>query len=512
MSNSHIEDNKRIAKNTMMLYVRMLFGMLVSLYTTRVVLQTLGAEDYGINNLVGGVVGLMGIVTSLLSQGTSRFITIALGRNNSVELENTFSAALTIHIVLASLIFFLGELIGPELIRSLNISFDRLDAAQFVFQLSLVGAVVGIIQAPYHAAITAHERMNVYAYISIFDIIAKLLIVYLLLVIDTDKLKLYALFYFVVGLVTMSLYLGYCKINFEECRNVKLKSDKKLYKDILNYTGWNAIGAIAFTMNGQGITILLSSFGTVVNAARGIAGSVSGVAYSFVSNFQMAAGPQITKLCAIGEYSAMNNLIIRVAKFSSYLICLLGIPLYLEMEYILQLWLKDVPEYTIIFARLTLIQALIQSMDFPIGKGIHAVGKMKLPNITSAFIYMIILPISYVAIKLGATPEIAYIMVICVYPFALFMDMYILNKYTGFPILIFIKNIILKSLVFVALTYITTKLIVLPNFNPDFLRVIITSITSSIILLVLICLFGFTVGERQYLISVIRNKLHINHV
>lgn len=511
MSNSHIEDNKRIAKNTIMLYIRMLFGMLVSLYTTRVVLQTLGAEDYGINNLVGGVVAMMGIVISLLSQGTSRFITIALGKNNIQELKNTFSASLSIHIALALIILLIGELIGPGFIRTLNINPDRMDAAQFVFQLSLIGSVIGIIQTPYHAAITAHEKMGVYAYISIFDIVAKLLIVYLLLVVDVDKLKLYSLFYFVVGLITMMLYLQYCRRKFIECKNIRCTIDWKLYKEIFNYTSWNAIGACAFTMNGQGITILLSAFGTVVNAARGIAGSISGFTYSFVSNFQAAAGPQITKLYAVGETVAMNNLITRVSKFSSFLMGLLGVPLFLEMEFVLQLWLKDVPDYTVIFARLTLIQALIQSIDFPIGKGIHAVGKMKLPNITSAFIYMMILPISYIAIKLGATPEIAYIMIICVYPLALFMDLYIINRYTNFPIWNFIKNVILKSAIFVVVTYIIAKVLVISNIDSNFMRVIATGITTSIIIVIQVYFWGLTIGERQYIVSSLKNKLHFNN-
>ena len=511
MANSHLEDNKRIAKNTIMLYIRMLFGMLVSLYTTRVVLQTLGAEDYGINNVVGGVVGMMGIVTSLLSQGTTRFITIALGKNNLDELKNTFSASLTIHIMLALVILVIGELVGPTFVRTLNIDSARMDAAQFVFQLSLIGAIVGIIQTPFHAAITAHEKMSVYAYISICDIVAKLLIVYLLVVVDVDKLKLYSLFYFVVGLITATLYYGYCRKVFDECVNIKIRIDKKLYKEIFDYTGWNAIGACAFTMNGQGITILLSSFGTVVNAARGIAGSVSGVAYSFVSNFQVAAGPQITKLCAVGDYEAMNNLITRVSKFSSYLIALLGIPLFLEMDYVLQLWLKDVPDYTVIFARLTLIQVFVQSMDFPIGKGIHSVGKMKLPNITSAFIYMAVLPISYVAIKLGASPSIAYILTICAYPLAMFMDLYIINKYTQFQWRNFMENVVLRSVVFIVVTYFATKTFIIDNMTSNLMRVIITSIISSLILTLQIYVFGFTQGERNYILTLLRKKLHLNY-
>lgn len=502
-------NTKRIAKNTMMLYIRMLFGMLVSLYTTRVVLNVLGADDYGINNLVGGVVGMMGIVTSLLSQGTSRFITIALGKGDEVVLKSTFSASMAIHIALGLVIFVVGELVGPSFIDNLNIAASRMDAAHFVFQLSLISSVIGIIQTPYGSAIVAHERMSIFAYISIWDVIAKLLVVYLLLVVDADKLKLFSLFYFIVGLITITIYILYCRKHFVECRTFKFKTDWNLYKDIFKYTGWNAIGAVAFTMNGQGITILLGVFGTAVNAARGIAGSISGVVYNFVGNFLAASRSQIVKLCAIRDYDGMNKLIIRTSKFSAYLIGLIGIPLFLEMEYVLNLWLKNVPDYTVVFARLTLIQGLIQAIDFPIGTGIHAVGKMKLPNITSAFIYMAILPISYVAIKLGASPEIAYIMIICVYPFALFMDLYIINKYTGFPAMNFLISIAMQSVLYIVVTALVVGLFVQGVLNAGFLRLMVTSIVSSLIFLPIIYFVGMTKGERLFITNIIAKKLKL---
>ena len=504
-------NTQRLAKNTIMLYIRMLFSMAVSLFTTRVILDALGASDYGISNLVGGVVGMMGIVTSLLSQGTTRFITIALGRNNCDELHNTFSASVTIHIILAVIIVILGELIGPSLVSRFNIAQDRMAAAQFVFQLSLITSIIGIIQTPFNAAIVAHERMNVYAYISIWDVLAKLGVVYLLTSIDLDKLKLYSALYFIVGLITAMMYLMYCRKHFDECRTFILKPDNKLYKDIFNYTGWNAIGSLAFTMNGQGITILLSAFGTAVNAARGIAGSVSGIVYKFVDSFQAAAKPQIVKLCATQDYAGMNNLIIRVSKFSSYLVGFIGIPLFLEMEYVLQLWLKDVPNYTVVFARLTLLQGLIQAMDFPIGTGIHAVGKMKLPNITSAFIYMSILPISYVAIKLGASPTIAYILVVCVYPMAMFMDLYIIHKYTGLPPVRFTTEVLFKSTVLILFTAFAAHFVSCVNLDAGFVRLLFTVGISSLIFIPLVYLFGLRPGEREFLKNIVMKKLNLRY-
>ena len=377
---SHSDNNKRIAKNTLMLYGRMMFTMFISLYTTRVVLKVLGADDYGLLGLVGAIIGMMDIVSSLLAGGTTRFITLALGRGNMDELKNTFSASMAIHLALALIILVLGEIFGPSMVNNLNIAPERIGAAHFVFQLSLFSAVIGISQSPFHAAIMAHEKMSVYAYISIWDVAAKLLIVYLLIVVDVDKLKLYSAFYFIVSLITATIYYIYCRTKFQECREFKYKTDWKLYKEIFTYSGWNTICTIAFAMNGQGITILLNAFGTVVIAARGIAGSISGFVYNFVGSFQSAVRPQIFKLFSVNDLQGMNKLVIRTSKFSSYLMAFIGIPLFIEMDYVLNLWLDEVPEYTVIFARLALIQGLIQAIDLPIGAGIHAVGKMKLPN------------------------------------------------------------------------------------------------------------------------------------
>ena len=511
MSN-HSENTKRIAKNTLMLYGRMLFSMVVSLYTTRVVLNALGASDYGIYNLVGGIVGMMGIVTSLLSGGTSRFITIALGENNPLKLKNTFSASFTIHLALAILILLIGEAVGPWFVNRLNIAPERMGAAQYVFQLSLLSSVIGITQSPFHAAIIAHERMNVYAYISIWDVIAKLLIVYLLMAIDIDKLKLYSTFYFIVGLITASIYLFYCRRHFEECRRVSIKADWKLYKEIFSYTGWNAIGACAFTMNGQGITILLSAFGTAVNAARGIAGSISGVVYNFAGNFLAASKPQIIKLYAANDLTEMNNLIVRTSKFSAYLMGLIGIPLFLEMDYVLLVWLKNVPDYTVTFARLTLIQGLVQAIDYPIGAGIHAVGRMKLPNITSSIIYMMILPISYIAIKMGASPEIAYIITVSVYPLALLMDLYIIHKYTHFPAFSFLKKATLLPILFILFTASFIGSLTRNIMNEGFIRLILTTIFSCSIFIPAIYLWGTTKGERKFIQDTVLEKLPIKRI
>lgn len=490
-----LTDSKRIIKNTMMLYIRMFFTLIVSLFTTRVILDTLGSSDYGLYNLVAGVVGLMSIVSSLLSQGTTRFLTIALGKGDNLELKKTFSSAIVIHFFFAIFILVLGEAVGPYFIQRLNIPIHRMNAAQFVFHFSLFSAVLTIIQTPFHSTIMAHEQMHFYAFVSIWDAIAKLVIVYLLLVIKADKLKLYSVLYLVISVLTFIIYFTYSKRRFQECRDFIDMPDLKIWKSMFKYIGWNAIGSMAFTMNNQGLTILLNTFGTIVNAARGVSLSVSNVVYRFVESFQAAIRPQITKLCAVKDFASMNTLITKTAKLSSYLIGVIGIPLILEMEFVLNLWLKEVPNYTIIFTRLTIVQGFIQSMDFPVGAGIHAVGKMKLPNLTSSFIYMMILPVSYIAIKLGASPQIAYLIIICVYPLALLVDLMILRKYSGFNVKHFIAIVFVKStlilLVTGGLTYWFTA-----KIESGFLKLSIVVVVSMMLNIILMYFVGLSRTER----------------
>jgi O-antigen/teichoic acid export membrane protein len=261
-------------------------------------------------------------------------------------------------------------------------------------------------------------------------------------------------------------------------------------------------------MNGQGITILLNAFGTVVIAARGIAGSISGFVYNFVGSFQSAVRPQIFKLFSVNDLQGMNKLVIRTSKFSSYLMAFIGIPLFIEMDYVLNLWLDEVPEYTVIFARLALIQGLIQAIDLPIGAGIHAVGKMKLPNLTSAFIYMAILPISYFIIRLGASPSIVYVVLVSVYPMAFFMDLYIIKKYTQFPVSDYLCRSILPSLAFIIVTYFIT-ISVVGLLSSTFMRVVFTTIVSSAIFIPLVYFLGLTSGERVFVNGTVMKKLKL---
>ena len=475
-------NNRRIAKNTLYLYGRMLLSLVVSLFTARIVFNALGVHDYGVLNVVGGFVGLLTYVNGILSMGTSRFITIGLGKGDMTALRRTFSACLTMHLVIAVATLLVGETIGLWFVNNkLVIDAERMPAANVVYQLSLMSMSLGIMQTPYGATVTAHEKMSVYAWVSIYNVVMKLLLVFVVIKMDYDKLILYSVFYFLVGLSTIIFYRCYCIRQFSEC-SLHFGYDRRLYREIFNYVGWNAIGAFAFTLNGQGVNILLNMFfGPVVNTARGLASRICGYIGGFVSNFQVAVNPQTYKYYAQGNTAQMNRLVMNSSKYSSYLLLIVGLWAFLEIDFILQLWLGQVPLYAAEFMRLTLIQSLISGMDLPIGTGIHAYGRMRLPNLTSAIVYLTILPIVYVVLRMGAEPVAAYIVIVCVYPVAMGFDLWILNKYSGFPVRRFISDVALRVLAVIAVAAIIPTLMhtAMPQGVLRFISVSAVAITTA---------------------------------
>ena len=494
----------KIAKNTIMLYGRFMLTMFISLFTSRIILSALGFNDFGLYNVVGGFVSLLAFLNGYISQGTVRFITFQLGIDNEKRLKEVFAASLALHVGLAALIFLFGETFGIWYVENkLNIEAGRESIALFVFHLSLITGCIGVLQTPFSACITAHEDMGIYAYISIFDVVMKLVIVYLLMVVDTDKLQMYAVFYFIVSLMTSIFYTSFCLWKYKEC-SFRHKADLKLYKDMFNYIGWNAIGAVAFTLNGQGITMLLNMFfGTIINAARGVAGSVSNIVSQFVFNFQTAMRPQIIKTYANGNIAEMEKLIIYCAKYSSYLCMLFGIPLFIEADTVLHIWLGNVPPYAATFVRLSIIQIMIQGIDFPIGYGINAVGKMKLPNLTSSIVYLTILPLAYIAMKLGADPTIAYLVSVCAFPGALIFDVWILTKYVGFQYHRYIREVIVKTIIFIIICSIP-PLLVHYQMSTGFIRLIIVTIISLGISIPMIYYKGLEPNIRSLVLNKVK--------
>ena len=435
------DNNKRIAKNTIFLYIRMLLVMAVSLYASRVVLQILGVSDYGVYNVMGGIIGMLGYVNTLLSGATSRFLTIDLGKGNLNNLKLTFSISNTLCVVSSILFLILGETVGLWFMNTqLNIDPLRIDAANWVYQCALLSSVFTVLQSPFSASIIAHEKMDIYAYMSIFDVVMKLSIVYILIVFDVDKLKLYSVLLLAVNGVNYVIYSSYARRKFEEA-SLYLAFNKEKIKEMFSYSGWNMIILFANMLNNYGLNILLNIFfGTIVNAARGLALQVNQVASQLYSNFQTASRPQIMKYYAQGNINGMSNLICNTSKYSGLLLLCLIIPVFCNIDGLLKIWLGQIPEYTSWFVRVILLQTFFSAIDYPVGMGIQAVGKMKLPNLTVSVIYLSVFPLTYVFLMFGAGPITSYVIYIASAPFILLVDLLIFRKYTGFDIILFMRN------------------------------------------------------------------------
>ena len=348
--------------------------------------------------------------TSLVT-GTQRFLNFSLGTGKIEESQKVFSTSLFLYIAFAAIIVFVTEIVGLYLLKyKMTIDEGRMGAAIIVFHLSLLGTAIGIVISPFMGCIIAHERMSFIAYTSILDVVFKLLIVYLLLVVDNvDKLIMYSVFYLIVGQIYNIIIYVYCIAKFQECRFSLKYVEPSLRKELLAFSGWNMIGKVAYMGSGQGVSILLNIFfNTTINAARGIASTVSGHIHSFIGNFQMASGPQIVKLCGNGDIRGMYHLANNTSKYSAFLYMLLAIPIYLEIDYILYLWLGIVPEYTSYFARIAMIQGLITCMNEPHSIALGATGFIKWVNIVCGSVLLLIVPVSYILLKLHVSLEIVY--------------------------------------------------------------------------------------------------------
>lgn len=413
---ANTSDNKRIAKNTLLLYLRMLISLVVSLYTSRVVLNTLGVSDYGINNVVAGVISLLGFITGSLSGATSRFLTFDLGLDNKEKLSKTFGSIMAIHFLLAGIVIIFGETLGLWLLNNkLVIPVNRMFAAQCIYQLSIASSVIGIISSPYNSVIIAHEKMGAFAYISIFDVVMKLVIVYLLVLAPFDKLIFYNILYFFVGIIDRIIYGLYCSKHFQEV-HAKIKLNWKEAKPIFSFAAWTMNGNLAVIGYTQGLNILLNMFfGPVVNAARAIAVQVQSVLSGFTSNFQMALNPQLTKSYAKGDLGRVHELVILSSKFSFFLLFFLSLPVVFEANIILRLWLGQVPEHSVNFFRLIVCTSLLYTLSNPIVTSVNATGDLKKFQLIEGSMLLSIVPIAYISLKFfHIQPEGVFIVHICV--------------------------------------------------------------------------------------------------
>lgn len=429
-------NNKRIARNTLLLYIRMGVSMIVSLYTARVVLEALGEVDYGILNVVTGCVAIFTFLNGALSGSTSRFLTFELGRGDQEQLRRTFSATLVIHIVLAIAIVILSETIGLWLlVNKLVIPVERMSAAHWAYQIGILAMVISIIQVPFGASIIAHEKMNIYAYMSLFDVGAKLALAFLIQVIGGDKMIIWALMTMVVGLLYTAIYILYCRKQFAETRNLRFYKDKTLYKQLFSYSWWDLLGQISGMLQGQGINILLNMFfGPIMNTARAISYQVQGALTQFANNFMLASRPQIIKLYAADKTDEMMKLVYLSSCMAFYLSFVLTLPLCLELKYVLDLWLGDYPSETIPFTMLILINSLIVNIKSSRVAAIHATGHIKLTNITVGVILCSIFPIAYILLRMGFEATSVFVALIAVTFIAEVVAVFVLRKYVKFSV------------------------------------------------------------------------------
>ena len=420
------ENNKRIAKNTLLLYVRTFVTMLISLYTSRVVLNTLGVSDYGIYNVVGGVVMMFSVISSSLSSSISRFITYELGHGNFVRLQRIFSTSVNIQIGISLIIFVLAESFGVWFLNvQMNIPSGRITAANWVLQCSLLSFIINIISVPYNACIIAHERMSAFAYISILEAVLKLAIVYTLVISPFDKLVTYSVLLVAVSLLIRLTYGQYCKRNFAESR-YKFVYDKPLIKEMTGFAGWTFFGNGAYMLNVQGVDMLINVFfGVTLNAARGVATQVQNAVMQFVNSFTVAMNPQITKSYAAGEMDYMYRLVCRGARFSFFLLFIFTVPIVCEADYILRLWLKIVPEHAPVFLRLTLFGALMTLLGNSMLTAVSATGKIRRYQLWVTIVGCWVFPLTWVAFLVGFPASATYVIYIIIYFLLVFVRLYI---------------------------------------------------------------------------------------
>lgn len=401
--------NKRIAKNTLYLYLRMFISLALSIITGRVVLQTLGVTDYGINNVVGGVIGMFSVIQVCMIGATSRFITFEMGRGNEQRLKDTFSTTMTIHIIIAIILLVVLETVGLWFVNTqLVIPQERMVAANWIYQFGIVSVMLGVTQTPYSATIVAHERMDIYAYFDILSMALKLVILYVLLIGHMDKLILYGILTFCVSTLMILLNRIYCIRHFPET-HYHFIWDKTLLKPIFAFSGWDVLGNVAVMARGQGVTILINMFfGTALNASTGIANSVSNAIGSFTNNIIMAVKPQIIKRYAEGEYASMLKLAHEGITLCFILMTFLTIPLMSEIHFVLHIWLGIVPEYAGLFTNLILVFNIIGCISGVVMNIVHATGRVKKTSVFNGTIYITVIPVTYIAFKLGAPAWIPF--------------------------------------------------------------------------------------------------------
>ena len=505
MSNQTSDNNKRIAKNTLLLYVRMLFTMAVSLFTSRVILNTLGVEDYGINNVVGGIVTMFSVLSGSLSSSISRFITFELGKGNIERLKTIFSTGVNIQLGMSVLIIIIAEAVGIWFLNTkMNIPTDRMVAANWVFQCAILTFVLNLLSVPYNAAIIAHEKMSAFAYISVVEVSLKLIIVYMLMISPFDRLETYAVLLLLVGAVIRFIYGYYCKRHFEEC-TYHFVFYKPVLKEMTGFAGWNFLGNGAYMLNTQGVNILMNLyFGVAVNAARGIATQVDAALKQFVNNFTTAVNPQITKSYAQGDLDYMHKLVCRSAKFSAFLMMFFAVPIILETNTILTIWLKTVPDYAVIFLQWIIISSFMDTvLANSLVTSMFATGKIKRYQIIVTTVGCLVFPLSWIAFKLGFEPQVGYILYFIIYTILLFVRLYLLKDMVKLPVMMYIREVLYKLAPIIVVGFAIPGILIL-TMDAGWLRLILVCLLSVLVTAASEYFIGLSNKEKNFVAEKIK--------
>ena len=490
----------RIAKNTLMLYVRMFVLMLVGLYTSRVVLAALGETDFGIYNVVGGVVAMFTVISGALNSAVQRFITFELGKDDKSKLNKVYSTAVLIQLFIALVVVALAEPIGLWFIdNKMTILPDRIPAARLVLHFSLLAFVINLMSVPQMASITAHEKMSAYAVIGMLDGFLRLGVAFLIQYSPIDRLVYYAALMAVVVLIVRGAYGIYCRVNFAECR-FRPVFDRPLIKEMFSFAGWNFIGVTSGVLRDHGGNILVNLFsGPAVNAARGVAVQLNGAVQGFVTNFMTAVNPQITKSYASDEKDYMFSLVRKSSKLSFCLLLVLALPVIFNAEYILGLWLKEVPAHSALFVQLFLVFALSESLSNPMITAMLATGRIRNYQLVVGGIQLLNIPISYIFLKLGAAPEVTVVVAIAMSQVCLFARLIMLSKATGFPVSGYIKEVYMPVIFKVTLASVALPMtlnFVLPGGVWSFIASLAACVVS---VLLAVLVFGMTADEREWI-------------
>ena len=499
-------NNRRIARNTIALYIRMFCSMVISLFTSRIILDSLGISNYGIYNVVGGFVAMFSIMSSSLTNSISRFLTFELGKGDTEKLKRVFSTSLNVMFALSIVVLLIGETIGLWFLNSeVNIPADRMESANFVYQLSIATYILGLISVPYNASIISHEKMTTFAYIGIFEIVMKLVIVYTLYISPFDKLKTYALLLFLLSLSIRLIYGLYCNRNFKEA-HYQFIYDKPLLRQMTGFAGWNFLAQGAYQLNGSGVNLLINIFfGVTLNAARGIAVQVNNAVSQFISNFMVALTPQITKSYAAGQLPEMHDLIFRGAKFSYFLCLLFLIPICIETDYILNLWLIEVPDYTVSFVSWSLYITAISMFSGTLITALHATGNIKRYMIIVGLVEVSNFPITYMAFKLGANPLYSYYIYFGVYLVLMFLRLYLVKDLIKMSGRRFMREVYARAAM-VSAVCVIPPLLIMFAMPSSFVRLALICIVSCLSTVGAVYVLGFTSDERTMFVNYARNR------